>query len=471
MNRGDDNSDSDMTGVYGPGTTPIIILGSGSTNITVDAGFYKCVPIGDLVWYDINKNDVWDSNENGINGIRVNLWRNNFGTWTIYDFKFTGQKPGSPSDDGYYSFCAPPGEYYIEVVMPPLGLVRTRPNIGNIEDYDSDIYSDGKTDIFTVVSGGSKTDLGAGFYPMATAGNLVWKDLNVNGLQDAGEEKVKGVKVEAIELSTGKVVGTTYTDDNGLYSIEYLEKQQYYMKFTPPAGFGATISKAGPDNMDSDVDHSFGPNTTRAIQFSSGMVNENIDMGIAFGVLPVDWLDISAKRVSSTHVISWSTAREVNVSHYEVERKLDSDPDFKVIPDQVKASANTTQISNYSHVDNDVDKPGIYVYRVKQVDYDGLFTYSKLVKVSHNGQSSVEMYPNPARNETNIQVVVAEDASVMIELYDGTSKLVRVLKNADVQSAGEVLYHINLEDIAAGVYNVVVTIDGVTTQKKLIRIK
>ena len=471
MNRGDDNSDSDMTGVYGPGTTPIFKLNSGSTNLTVDAGFYKCIPIGDLVWYDINKNDVWDSNENGINGIRVNLWRNHFGTWTIYDFKFTGQKPGSPSDDGYFAFCAPPGEYYIEVVMPPLGLVRTRPNIGIIEENDSDIYADGKTDIFNLVSGGSKTNLGAGFYPMATAGNLVWKDVNVNGLQDAGEEKVKGVKVEAIELSTGKIIKTAYTDNDGLYSIDYLEKQQYYMKFTPPAGFGATISKAGPDNMDSDVDHSFGPNTTRAIQFSSGMVNENIDMGIAFGVLPVDWLDISAKRVSNTHVISWSTAREVNVSHYEVERKLDSDTDFKVIPGQIKANGNTAQISDYSHVDNDVDKPGIYVYRVKQVDYDGLFTYSKLVKLSHIGQSSIDLYPNPAKNETNIQVVVSEDASVMIELYDGTSKLVRVLKNADVQLAGDVLYHVSLEDIASGVYNVVVTIDGVTTQKKLIRIQ
>jgi predicted Abi (CAAX) family protease len=194
-------------------------------------------------------------------------------------------------------------------------------------------------------------------------------------------------------------------------------------------------------------------------------------MGIAFGVLPVDWLDVNAKRVSNTHVISWNTAKEVNVSHYEVERKLDGDSDFTAIPGQISANGNTTQISNYSHVDEDVEKPGTYVYRVKQVDYDGLFTYSKLVKVSHNGQSSVEMYPNPARNETNIQVVVAEDASVMIELYDGTSRLVRVLKNADVQSAGEMLYHINLEDIAAGVYNVVVTIDGVTTQKKLIRIK
>ena len=471
MNRGNDNTDSDVDGINGPGTTSPINLSPGERDMTVDAGYYKCVPIGDLVWYDINKNDMWDSNENGINGLKINLWRNNAGIWTIYDFKYTGQKPGSPSDDGYFMFCAPPGEYYIEVIMPPLGLVRARPNIGTNEEYDSDIYSNGNTDVFTALSGGSKTNIGAGFYPMGVAGNLVWRDDNVNGLQEANEPKVKGVKVEAIEMATGKVAATSYTDEEGIYSLDYLEKQQYYMKFTPPAGFGATISHAASDEMDSDVDHSYGPYTTRAFSFEPGMVNENIDFGLAYGVLPVDWLDVQAQRISNKHIISWRTAREANVSHYEVERKLDGDTDFTSVPGNVTAIGNTTQISSYSHSDLDVDKPGTYVYRVKQVDFDGLFAYSKLVKLNVGADASIEMYPNPARNETNIQVVVSQDAKVMIELFDGTSKLVKVLKKSDVQSAGDMVYNVNLAEVPAGVYSVVITIDGVPTQKKLIRIE
>ena len=470
-NRGNDNTDSDMDGTNGTGTTSATNLAPGEIELSIDAGYYKCVPIGDLVWYDINKNDVWNTNENGINGLKVNLWRNHFGSWTIFDFKYTGQKPGSPSDDGYFMFCAPPGEYYIEVIMPPLGLVRAVPGVGNNREFDSDIQSNGKTDVFLAVSGSSRTDIGAGFYPMGVAGNLVWKDENVNGLQDPGEPKVKGIKVEAIEMATGKVAGTAYTDINGTYTLDYLEKQQYYMKFTPPAGFGATVPKAGTDNVDSDVDHSYGPNTTRAFSFESGMVNENIDLGLAFGVLPVDWLEVNAKRVAKTHVISWSTAREVNASYYEVERKLDGDTDFKVIPGKVGAKGNTTQISAYSQTDFEVENPGAYIYRVKQVDFDGQFTYSRLVRVDHIGESSVDMYPNPARNETNIQVVVVQNAMVMIELFDGASKLVKVLKQSDIQPEGDVLYNINLLEIPAGVYNVVITIDGVTTQRKLIRIE
>ncbi|MBL0026221.1 MAG: T9SS type A sorting domain-containing protein [Saprospiraceae bacterium] len=441
------------------------------TDLTIDAGFYKCVPIGDLVWYDINKNDVWDNNENGINGLKVNLWRNNFGVWTIVDFKYTGQKPGSPSDDGYFMFCAPPGEYYIEVVMPPLGLVRSRPNIGTNEENDSDITSNGKTEVFIALSGSTKMDIGAGFYPMAVAGNLVWRDDNINGRQEANEPRVKGVKVEAIEMITGKVAGTAYTDDQGLYSLDYLEKEQYYIKFTPPAGFGATVPRAYSDDLDSDVDHSYGPYTTRAFSFESGMVNENIDLGLAYGVLPVDWLDVNVHRVSNKHIISWSTAREANVSHYEVERKLDGEKDFNPIPGIVAAKGNSNQISSYNHPDLDVDKPGSYVYRVKQIDFDGLFAYSKLVKVVVSAENSIEIYPNPAKNETNIQVSVSSDATVMIELFDGISKLVRVLKKSDVQVTGSVIYNMNLSDIPAGVYNVAITVDGVTTQKKLIRIE
>jgi uncharacterized repeat protein (TIGR01451 family) len=469
-----DAVDSDEDGSNGPGTTLTTYLAPGERDMTWDAGFYKCIPIGDLVWYDINKNDVWNTNENGINGLKVNLWRNHFGTWTIWEFQYTGHKPGTPSDDGYFKFCAPPGQYYVEVIMPPLGLVRARPNIGTNEEYDSDLTNANgvaTTDNFTVLSGQEKCDLGAGFYPQAIAGNLVWRDNNANGAQEANEPKVEGVKVEAILASTKQVAASSVTDADGVYMIEGLEKQAYYLKFTPPSGLGATVAKATSDDLDSDVDHSNGANTTRVFEMLPAVVNENIDMGLVFGVLPVDWLDVNAVRVNNTHVISWTTAREVNVSHYIVERKLNNETEFTAIPGKVDAKGNTTQNSSYSLADLDVNKTGTYIYRVKQVDFDGKFTYSRLVKLSNAGESSIDMYPNPAKQQTNLQVVVAEDSEVSIELFDATSKLVKVIRKSEVQRSGDEVYNINLEDISAGVYNVVVTINGVTVQKKLIRIE
>ncbi|HMR90426.1 MAG TPA: SdrD B-like domain-containing protein, partial [Saprospiraceae bacterium] len=107
-NIGNDRTDSDVDNSNGLRTTSLTYLAPGERDMTWDAGYYICVPIGDLVWYDINKNDVWDTDENGVNGLVVNLWRNHFGAWIIWQTKYSGFKPGTPSDDGYFKFCAPP---------------------------------------------------------------------------------------------------------------------------------------------------------------------------------------------------------------------------------------------------------------------------------------------------------------------------------------------------------------------------
>ncbi|HRO09706.1 MAG TPA: SdrD B-like domain-containing protein, partial [Saprospiraceae bacterium] len=471
---GDISKDSDIDGSHGVNTTQTIHLGPGVKDLTWDAGYYKCIPIGDLVWYDINKNDIWDTNENGINGLQVNLWKNYFGEWIIWDHTFTGHKPGTPSDDGYWSFCAPPGEYYVEVIMPPLGLVKTRPNIGSNKFIDSDITDANgptTTDKFVVTSGSTKLNLGAGFYPQATAGSLVWRDANSNGVRDDGEEMIEGVKVEAILASSHEVVGSAVTDVDGVYELEALEKQSYYFKFTPPAGYYPTLAAMTSDDKDSDVDHSNGLNTTRSFAMQPETAYKNIDMGIMFAPLPLEWLDVKAFREGEMHIVKWKVGQEINVSYYEVERKLDTDNEFKVIPGKLDAKGRNSLPTDYLLKDYDVSRTGVYLYRVKQFDLNGNFTYSKIVKVVHSGKNSIDMYPNPANSETNIMVNLTQDAVLNIEIFDGASRLVKVVHKSNIQLAGDKTYKVDLANLAAGVYNVVITVDGVQTQKKLIRIE
>jgi len=474
QNIGDDARDSDIDLSNGPRTTATTYLAPGERDLTWDAGYYICIPIGELVWYDTNKNDLKDSNENGINGLTVNLWRNHFGVWTIWDVTLVKNKPNTASDDGYWKFCAPPGQYYVEVVMPPFGLVRARANVGNNELIDSDLTNQNgvsTTDRFTVISGQTKCDIGAGFYPMATAGNLVWMDANMNGVQEANEPRMQGVKVAAISIESGEKVSEAVTDIDGIYNLEYLRKEDYYLQFTPPAGYSVTLPRATSDDMDSDVDHTYGLNTTRMFSMQPAMTNENIDMGVALGVLPVTWLDVNAKRVNSTHQITWRTSTEVNTSHYVVERRLEGQADFAEIPGQIKAAGNSSAVRDYVHFDTDVEKSGMYQYRVKQVDFDGKYAYSRIVKVSHNGENSIDLYPNPAKTTTNIQVVLSNESEVSMVMYDNAGRLVKVIASAQVVKAGDNQYSVDLSTVPAGVYNVVVTIDGVATQKKLIRIE
>jgi len=462
---GSDASDSDIGSFNGAGTSAIFTLASGQNNSTIDAGLFRCSSIGSLVWYDTNRNDIYSISEHGINGIKVNLWRNHFGVWKRWDTKYTGPKPGSPSDDGYFLFCAPPGTYYVEVIMPPLGLVRARKDIGSNDAIDSDVNSQGKTDNFTVTSGQSKLNIGAGFYPMAVAGNLVWRDDNINGRQDIGEAKVEGVKVEAIDISTGTVTATALTNSEGEYMLDYLENIDYYLKFTIPSGFSATIPKAANDEMDSDVDHSFGLNTTRAISMESGTTNNNIDLGIAFGVLPVHWVDVVATRAENTNIVQWKVNNEVNVSHYIVEGKKEGALDFAPVSQHIFSYKKQSGESQYSFYHKDIISKDGYYYRIKQFDFDGTEHISKIVYLHAVDNEDFFMYPNPASDVINLDIYGNKE-DLTIEILDGDARLVKK------QSVTKDQTTIDVSSLTNGVYIVrVLRSNSVITDKKVILIK
>lgn len=468
---GDDNLDSDVNGAKGVGTTSVFELMGGENNLSIDAGFYQCAVIGDRVWYDTNKNDMYDSQENGINGLRVYLWRFHLGVWRIWASTFTSTRPGSPSDDGYFSFCVAPGQYYVEVVMPPLGLVQVIAKRGSAST-DSDLtntFGQGTTASFMLNSGQSKLDIGAGFYPMAVAGNLVWLDINQNGAQESSEPKISGVKVQIYDATSHIMVKEAVTNVNGEYNIDYLQKQDVYLKFNIPSQYSATIPRATSQDLDSDVDHSYGPNTTRKISLLPGDNNNSIDLGVMFGVLPVDWVYVNAIRTNGKHVIKWGTAREVNLSHYELERKIGVKGDFVSFGLKIMPNKSGTSVHDYEGIDDDADLPGTYYYRVKQVDFDGKFTYSDVVYVTFIDESAVVLYPSPSVNEANLDINLGSASKVSIKLFDAASKLITVISDR-VMEEGSHNIRIDLTGITAGVYNILLDINGERVTKKLIKV-
>jgi len=209
---GNDELDSDVTNfVFYPdgSTTDLFQIVVGQENdFSFDAGYYECIPIGERVWYDVTEDDIFDSFENGINGLTVNIYRQ----------------------------------------MPPIGLVQTVPNIlggASITNpgestIDSDLtnnFGPGTTTAFSVSVGDEICNIGAGFYPMAMVGNRVWIDENDNNIQDSNEANAPGVLVEAF-TADGTKVGESVTNELGIYNIDYLEKRDYYLRFNPPSGYG-----------------------------------------------------------------------------------------------------------------------------------------------------------------------------------------------------------------------------------------
>ncbi len=206
---GNDNLDSDADGSNGFGTTQVVSLSPGECDeSSADAGLYKCLAIGDLVWFDTNNDGIWDAIENGVNGIKVEVFRNGDNGYELYDYVYTGHKPGTPSDDGYWKMCVPPGEYYIKYGIPLEGLYPTQANQGNDESVDSDITGangENTTSTFSLSCGLGNCDIGAGL--SNTSDDLLVEDEAVVGIQSQNDDSLNKDEDHATvsKISTDKL--------------------------------------------------------------------------------------------------------------------------------------------------------------------------------------------------------------------------------------------------------------------------
>jgi hypothetical protein len=143
--------------------------------------------------------------------------------------------------------------------------------------------------------------------------------------------------------------------------------------------------------------------------------------------------------------LKWQSATEINVNHYEVERSVvsgNSPARNWVFIDKKQASGNSNSPQAYSIYDRKLNI-GQYAYRLKMVDNDGTFEYSKLEATAQVfGPKSFEMsqnYPNPFNPSTKIDYQVPADSRVTIELYSISGQRVATLVNED-KSAGYYTY-------------------------------
>jgi hypothetical protein len=285
-NVGDDRLDSDGSPLVGSiSTSPIYTLKTGEANLTVDLGIYKPLvnSIGNYVWIDANKNGIQDAGESPVAGVQVKLYNPN---GTVYDSDplKTGIQPlvTSTNKDGYYAFVElPDGSYRVGFDQLPEGYQLTIADQGNSDELDSDADPVGLTPAVTVIGGQNNSTLDAGIFSdtRAALGDYVWVDYNYDGIQDANEPVLEGVKVSLFDAN-GDVVASAITDEKGIYFFPNLLPGTYTLGFESlPDGTTFTAQNAGAnDSLDSDVNPATG--RTAPIVLNAGDVNRTIDVGI-----------------------------------------------------------------------------------------------------------------------------------------------------------------------------------------------
>jgi surface protein len=166
-------------------------------------------------------------------------------------------------------------------------------------------------------------------------------------------------------------------------------------------------------------------------------------------MLPVTWLDFTGQLEANKVILNWKTASEQNNTGFDVERSADGRSWSKIgfIPGKI----NSALLSSYSYSDLSPLK-GLSYYRLKQIDLDKRFSYSRIIRINNVSNGEVAIWPNPVNDLLNVEINQRyRNAKMYLTVTDmkGTVLVSRIVThgNLTISTSGwpKALYVISLQ--------------------------
>jgi len=137
--------------------------------------------------------------------------------------------------------------------------------------------------------------------------------------------------------------------------------------------------------------------------------------------LPVTLTSFVVKKGEGrTASLTWATTAETNSDKFEIEHSLTGKTWKKL--GSVASNGESTQLASYDYTD-EVPAIGVNLYRLKMIDKDLTYSYSRIRDIEFASDQRTVMYPNPAVDKLTLDV---DDISMVerIQLNDITGKMV-----------------------------------------------
>ena len=178
--------------------------------------------------------------------------------------------------------------------------------------------------------------------------------------------------------------------------------------------------------------------------------------------LPVKLINFSAVKQNELVKLTWSTAQEENSQLFDVERSINGINFTKI--GTVGAKGFSSVKADYSF-DDKQPAAGLNYYRLKQVDLDGKYTYSAVVKVNFARQAGIRITPNPASSYIYVSLENI-NTTARLQIIDLNGQLLKQqLINQNTSNTT-----VSLAGLAKGLYTIkLVCAEKVTTQKLVIQ--
>ncbi len=170
--------------------------------------------------------------------------------------------------------------------------------------------------------------------------------------------------------------------------------------------------------------------------------------------LPALLENITAIQKNNDVIVSWKTTDEINVDQFVVERSLDGN-EFS-FAGSVNATNRSTAFYNYNDHSIISTSTNILYYRIKTVDKDGKFAYSRVVavKVSSKNEFAIVAIPNPFKDELQIKVQSNKIDNIQFTIQDISGRVVASKKGLLKQGLNNFSFT-ELRHLPNGIYSLI----------------
>ena len=180
----------------------------------------------------------------------------------------------------------------------------------------------------------------------------------------------------------------------------------------------------------------------------------------------VSSLEFTGQLQKNNAVLNWKTENEFNASYFEIERSIDGYTYNKL--DILTASKNAT-FSQYDFIDYkfaSLNVPVVY-YRLKKLDKDGRFTYTRSISLSIENKNTILFYPNPVPDKANLVITVNKSEQVHCRIIDNAGRVFKQLQwNLP---AGVTSLQVDVSGLAKGMYYLDLKGQTISEKKKFIK--
>jgi trimeric autotransporter adhesin len=199
------------------------------------------------------------------------------------------------------------------------------------------------------------------------------------------------------------------------------------------------------------------PNATYTVQVTesgSGCTTTAVAT-INCSVLPVKLLKFAVAKEANIHLLTWLTASEQNVSHFEVE--YSSDGIFFEMISKQQAAGESTTLKTY-FFEQQQAQTGRSYYRLKIMDNDGRYEYSDIIMVVGEESRRIIAYPNPSADFFRLEGLEKDAYNATLTNIFGQKTDIRIEHR-----------QINLKDMPSGIYYLQIREGSATQTLRLVK--